>query len=58
MMELLTKKELAKLLKVSENTVSYWVHKKQIPFLKLGKGKNATVRFDYKEIEAWLKKDK
>lgn len=55
MNELLTKRELAAILRISLNTLNLWICRRKIPFLKLGKGKNARVRFSWEEIESWLK---
>jgi len=55
MNKLLTKRETAAMLRISLNTLNVWICRKKIPFLKLGKGKNARVRFSWKEIESWLK---
>jgi len=55
MNEFFNKKEMANILKVSLNTLNSWICKKKIPFLKLGAGKNASVRFSWDEIESWLK---
>lgn len=55
MKEFFTKKEMASLLKVSLNTLNFWICRRKIPFIKLGTGKNAPVRFDKEEIQNWLK---
>lgn len=55
MKELLTKREIASLLKISLNTLNFWICERKIPFLKLGTGKNASVRFSRDEVESWLK---
>jgi len=55
MNEFLTKKEMSSLLKVSINTINYWICERKVPFLKLGTGRNASVRFSWDEIESWLK---
>lgn len=55
MNEFLTKKEMASILRISLNTLNFWICRKKIPFLKLGTGKNAPVRFSRDEIESWLK---
>ena len=39
-------KELAEKLNVSVNTIYYWVHKKEIPYVKMGKHN----RFCYEEV--------
>jgi len=58
MNKLLTKRETAALLGISLNTLNVWVIRRKIPFLKLGKGKNAPVRFSWEEVEIWLKNTK
>lgn len=45
-------KELAKLLGVPINTIYYWVSKKQIPVVKMGKHN----RFNYQEVLEFFKK--
>ena len=55
MNNLLTKRETAALLRISINTLNFWISRQKIPFLKLGPGKNASVRFSREEIERWLK---
>ena len=49
MKKLLTRKELADYLGVSEVTIYGWTSKKKIPFRKVGR----LLRFDIDEIEAW-----
>ena len=51
MEEYLTKKEIAKLLKVSEVTVDRW-RKEGMPSIKVKR----IVLFDQAEVEQWLKK--
>ena len=55
MKEFLTKREMASLLRISINTLNLWICRRKIPFLKLGSGKNAPVRFSIEEVEEWLK---
>jgi excisionase family DNA binding protein len=43
---LMTLTEAAHLLKVSKNTIYYWVHRREIPFLKVGKH----LRFQPREL--------
>ncbi len=50
---LLTIKEVSEVLKISESTLYRWVHKKEIPFVKLG-GKP---RFLQDEIQEFIKKN-
>lgn len=49
---LLTKKEIAKFLKVSEPTIDRW-RKKGMPFIKTGK----LVRFNREEVLKWFEKN-
>jgi len=51
--ELLTAKDVAKLLKVRVNTIYVWVSRREIPFEKLP---GNTTRFRPSAIEAWLSK--
>lgn len=50
---LLTIKDVSKILKISESTLYRWVHKKEIPFVKLG-GK---LRFSQDKIQEYIKKN-
>lgn len=50
-MELLTIKDVARLLKVSEVTVRRLQQARQIPFLKIGGG----IRFTVSDVEKYLK---
>ena len=43
--------ELSQYLGLAKGTVYIWVCHKKIPYLKMGR----LVKFDLKEIEAWLK---
>jgi len=43
--------ELAEYLSVKTATIYGWVHEKKVPYKKLGR----LVRFDFAEIEQWLK---
>lgn len=45
-MELLDISEMSDKLRVSKSTVYGWVHRKEIPYIKVGKH----LRFDYKEV--------
>ena len=47
---LLTIDEAAKLLRVKRSTLYSWVHRRQIPFQKVG----SLVRFRKDDLEAWL----
>ena len=52
-MKLLTVEEIAELFQTSTSTIYRWVHKREIPFVKLG-GK---LRFLQNEIEEYIKKN-
>ena len=47
---LLTIDEAAKLLRVKRSTLYSWVHRRQIPFQKVG----SLLRFRKDDLEAWL----
>lgn len=47
-------KDLSEYLSISRHTVYYWVQIRKIPYVKMGK----IVRFDLREIEAWIKERK
>jgi excisionase family DNA binding protein len=49
--ELLSPKDLAKLLKVSKQVIYLWVEKGAIPFYRLEK----CIRFDPGEVEKWVR---
>jgi len=51
-MELLTIKELSKILKMSESSIRRLIFHKKIPFIKFG---YKTIRFDPVEIEKWIR---
>ena len=53
-----TVKELAEYISLSTDTVYHWIYCGKIPHYKFGQGKGGIVRFDIKEIEAWLEKKK
>ena len=46
--------DLAEYLGLNTNTLRYWIWQRRIPFHKLGR----LIRFDLKEIEAWVIKTK
>lgn len=50
---LLTINDVSQILKISVSTVYRWVHKKEIPYIKLG-GK---VRFSDSELQQFIKKN-
>ncbi len=47
---LLTIDQLAEALNVSKNTIYYWTHTKQIPYLKLGRH----LRFNLEEVQKYF----
>lgn len=49
-MDLLTRKELANELKVTERTVDLWRMHKGLPFIKMG----SLVRFEKDKVMEWL----
>lgn len=49
--QILTKPDVAEWLQTEKKTVSYLVHTKQIPYIRLGKRQ---VRFSKKALEEWL----
>lgn len=52
-MKLLTVEEIAELFQTSTSTIYRWVHKREIPFVKLG-GK---LRFSQDAIQEYIKKN-
>lgn len=52
-MKLLTVEEIAELFQTSTSTIYRWVHKREIPFVKLG-GK---LRFSPDEIQEYIKQN-
>lgn len=52
-MRLLTVEEIAELFQTSTSTIYRWVHKREIPFVKLG-GK---LRFSQDKIQEYIKKN-
>ncbi len=57
-MDFLTRKEVAKYLRVHERTVNRWVENGLLKAYKLGKGRTALLRFPKSEIERFLKSSK
>ena len=51
---LLDKCEAAKFLHVSPRTLDGYMRQRRIPFYKLGRGRNAVVRFKHADLEAIL----
>lgn len=58
--QLMTVAQLAALLQVTEGSIHGWVHKRKVPFRKLGRSidsrgrlRNSGLRFDYNEIMQW-----
>ena len=54
MPELLTRKELAKLLKISEKTIDRLREGRKIPFCKVGR----SIRFNKKDVLEYLEQNK
>jgi len=46
--------ELSEYTGICVNTLRWWVHVRQVPFLKIGK----LIKFDRIEIDAWLNEKK
>lgn len=58
MTKFLTSPQLAEMLGVSEGTLRNWRANKQgPPFIKLGKSKQAEVRYKIDDINSWLSKN-
>lgn len=55
--EVLTVEELSERLKIKISTVREKVFKDDIPYLKLGSGKRAPVRFQGRQLNEWLSKN-
>ncbi|MGH8093207.1 MAG: helix-turn-helix domain-containing protein [Chthoniobacterales bacterium] len=51
---LLDKAETAKLLRISPRTLDAYMRQRRIPFYKLGRGRNAVVRFKLADLETIL----
>ena len=51
---LLDKTETAKFLHISPRTLDAYMRQRRIPFYKLGRGRNAVVRFKLADLEAIL----
>ena len=51
---LLTVDELSSYLGRSKSSIYVMVYRGQIPYIKLGTGKNGSLRFDCEEIESFL----
>ncbi len=51
----LSKTEVAKRLGMTARTIEHWMQRGIIPYLKIGKGRRATVLFKWADIEAHLK---
>ncbi len=51
----ISKTEVAKRLGKTARTVEQWMQRGIIPYLKIGKGRRATVLFKWADIEAHLK---
>jgi excisionase family DNA binding protein len=51
---LLTKSQAAKLIGIHERTLDLWQSQRKIPFIKLGNGRRAIVRFRRADLDAFL----
>jgi excisionase family DNA binding protein len=51
----ISKKEVAARLGKTARTIEHWMQRGVIPYLKLGRGRRATVLFKWADIEAHLK---
>jgi excisionase family DNA binding protein len=51
---LLTKSQAAKLIGIHERTLDLWQAQRKIPFIKLGSGRRALVRFRPCDLDAFL----
>jgi len=51
----LSKMEVAERLGMTARTIEHWMQRGIIPYLKIGKGRRATVLFKWADIEAHLK---
>ena len=51
----LTKMEVAARLGMTARTIEHWMARGIIPYLKIGRGRRATVLFKWADIEAHLK---
>lgn len=53
MEDLINTKQLAKLLNISPYTIIGWVHRKKVPYIKVGR----CTRFRVSQIERWMSKN-
>ena len=51
---LLDKRQAAKLIGIHERTLDLWQNQRRIPFIKLGAGRRALVRFRRADLESFL----
>jgi len=51
----ISKTEVAARLGMTPRTIEHWMRRGVIPYLKIGKGRRATVLFKWTDIEAHLK---
>jgi excisionase family DNA binding protein len=51
----LSKSEVAERFGMTARTIEHWMQRGIIPYLKIGKGRRATVLFKWADIEAHLK---
>lgn len=56
--DLWTAIQVAEFLGVSQKTISNWVSKRQIPYIKIGGRIRGPVRFLPDEVMRWVKKNK
>lgn len=52
-MRLLNITQLSEVINVKKKTIYDWTHKKQIPYIKMGR----LLRFDLDDIEKWIKRN-
>lgn len=52
----LSKMEVAARLGMTARTIEHWMQRGIIPYIKIGRGRRATVLFKWADIETYLKK--
>lgn len=55
---LLNTQEAADYLKINPHKIRKLVHNKEIAFLNVSDGKNPSYRFDIKDLDKWVEKNK
>jgi excisionase family DNA binding protein len=50
--------DAATYLGVSDRCLRTWTYKRQIPFVKTGEGRSATVLFEIADLDAWIDANK